>query len=179
MIDTIVMIRDILSKIWHFHNNNISKKQGEYFKVWMNEFMFSNLNESYNKKEIGNIDSNVFYQVGNSLIHFSSIPNIPNISNVGIFISSDSKSEFCNRYPNETAGREIIVLPSKILLPIFLKASISTIEKMAEQDDKYKNTMLWIAGRLEKESGFIINPDFRDDILNFTNKHSNKTVEEK
>jgi hypothetical protein len=44
---------------------------------------------------------------------------------------------------------------------------------MAEQDDKYKNTMLWIAGRLEKESGFIINPDFRDDILNFTNKHSN------
>jgi hypothetical protein len=28
---------DILSKIWHFHNNNISKKQGEYFKVWMNE----------------------------------------------------------------------------------------------------------------------------------------------
>jgi hypothetical protein len=75
--------------------------------------------------------------------------------------------------------REIIVLSSKILLPIFLKASISTIEKMAEQDDKYKNTMLWIAGRLEKESGFIINPDFRDDILNFTNKHSNKTVEEK
>ncbi|VVM27191.1 hypothetical protein BSPWISOXPB_11289 [uncultured Gammaproteobacteria bacterium] len=65
------------------------------------------------------------------------------------------------------------------MLPIFLKASISTIEKMAEQDDKYKNTMLWIAGRLEKESGFIINPDFRDDILNFTNKHSNKTVEEK
>ncbi|VVM19352.1 hypothetical protein BSPWISOXPB_10615 [uncultured Gammaproteobacteria bacterium] len=119
MIDTIVMIRDILSKIWHFHNNNISKKQGEYFKVWMNEFMFSNLNESYNKKEIGNIDSNVFYQVGNSLIHFSSIPNIPNISNVGIFISSDSKSEFYNRHPNETAGREIIVLSSKILLPIF------------------------------------------------------------
>ena len=89
----------------------------------MNEFMFSNLNESYNKKEIGNIDSNVFYQVRNSLIHFRSIPNI---SNVGIFISSDSKSEFCNRHPNETAGREIIVLSLKILLPIFLKASIQT-----------------------------------------------------
>jgi hypothetical protein len=82
------------------------------------------------------INSNVFYQVRNSLIHFSSIPNI---SNVGIFISSDSKFEFCNRYPNETAGREIIVLSLKILLSIFLKASIQT--KLLKRN-KNKNSNL-------------------------------------
>jgi hypothetical protein len=110
--------------------------------------MFSDSNKHYTN-EIGNISSELFYQIRNSLIHFSSLPNI---TNVGIFITSDSKSEFCNRYPNETKNKEVIVLAPKVLALCLVTAVICTMEEIETQGPRYKSTMLQIANKLGKES---------------------------
>jgi hypothetical protein len=121
----------------------------------MDKFMFSNSNENYKNgvNNIGNINSELFYKIRNSLVHFSSIPNV---DNVRIFITSDNKSEFCNRYPDEIKEEKIIVLSTKILFPIFIQAVIYTIEEMAKQNDKYESTMLNIVNKLGKESCLLI-----------------------
>jgi hypothetical protein len=146
---------DIFSKIWNIYNKRAYTNQKDIFIVWMDKFMFSNSNESYKNgvNNIGNINSEFFYKLRNSLVHFSSIPNVDNI---GIFITSDNKFEFCKRYPDETKGEEIIVLSAKILFPIFIEAVIHTLKEMQKQDDKFESAMLYVANKLENESGFMI-----------------------
>ncbi|CAC9608095.1 hypothetical protein [uncultured Gammaproteobacteria bacterium] len=146
---------DIFSKIWSIYSEDTDRKQKEIFIAWMDKFMFSNSNENYKNgvNNIGNINSELFYKIRNSLVHFSSIPNV---DNVRIFITSDNKSEFCNRYPDEIKEEKIIVLSTKILFPIFIQAVIYTIEEMAKQNDKYESTMLNIVNKLGKESCLLI-----------------------
>ena len=102
---------DIVSTVWNLYNDNAYSKQKDVFIAWINKFMFSDSNQTYEfiTDTIGDIDSELFYKIRNSLVHFSSVPHC---NNIGIFITSDSKSEFCNRYPNETKGKKIIVITS-------------------------------------------------------------------
>ena len=146
---------DIFSKTWNIYNENLHQGQKIIFIAWMDKFMFNDSNELYKNEvsNVGNINSELFYKIRNSIVHFSSLPNIDNI---GLFITSDNKSEFLNRYPSETEGKEVIVLSVKILFTIFVQAVINTIKEMEKQNDKYEHIMLKIARELEKESAFRI-----------------------
>ncbi len=150
---------DILSKIWSIHTGDINKKQKQKhkFQTWSDTFIFNDLNEVFLnlKDEILPLNSEILYKIRNSLIHFSALPNINEII---IFISSDSKSEFCNIYAEKIKEKEeqVLLLTPKILAPLIVNAGILTINEFNKDNIKYEATLLKIFALLEKESAMKI-----------------------
>ncbi len=148
---------DILSKIWSVHTGDTNKKQKNKFRTWSDTFIFNDLNEVFLnlKDEILPLNSEILYKIRNSLIHFSALPNINEII---IFISSDSKSEFCNIYAEKIKEKEeqVLLLTPKILAPLIVNAGILTINEFNKDNIKYEATLLKIFALLEKESAMKI-----------------------
>lgn len=145
---------DIFSKIWSIHTEEADKPQKNKFQLWSNKFIFNESNNCSikNENDIAPLNSVILYKIRNSLIHFSGLPNIDKIA---IFISSDSKSEFYNRYPDklkEKEKQEVLLLTPKILFPLIVEAIILTLNEINGDNTKYEATLLKIANLLEKES---------------------------
>ena len=149
---------DIFSKIWNIYNKNSYKKQKEIFEIWSDKFVFNSSNDTFieEKNEILPLNSQLFYTIRNSLIHFSSLPNN---GKMAIYITDDNKSEFYNRCPHVEKGKHILVLSPKIINPLVLTAFISTLEEIDQDKDekKYEYTMLKISKKLRKESAMLLN----------------------
>lgn len=165
---------DIFSKIWGVHIENTSKNQKDKFQLWSDKFVFNDLNSKFvnQKNEILPLNSEFLYEIRNSLIHFSALPNIDNIY---MFISSDSKSEFCNRYPDKTKGKEdqILLLTPKILFILIIKAIILTIHELGNNATTYEATLLKIAEKLQKESAMrIYNNCQRNPIFDYVKNNN-------
>ncbi len=150
---------DIFAQIWAIHEKNTDKLQRTQFENWSDEFIFHDSNDEFvnERSEIEPLDSKSLYQIRNSLVHFAALPNNSK-SKLSTFISSDSKSEFCNRYPNEVkrAEGQILLLTPKILFPLVVKAVILTLPKILEN----KDTLRAIDKKIEKESAILIRPRF-------------------
>ena len=151
---------DIFSQIWGlFIENELStKSQNERFSKWSDKFIFNSENNSYASRqdEFHLLNGELLYKIRNSILHFGGLPN----SDFPIFISTDTKHEFCQKYSRQIGEQEILVLCPKVLFVAVAFACALTVEKISEETesnpDKYQEIVLKLDERLQKESAFPI-----------------------
>lgn len=136
---------DIFSQIWcdFIKKNPIHGKQKKRFSSWLNEFVFCEKN-SYFRDQIGEfhlLNGDVFYQIRNSLLHFGGLPSL---SGILVFISTDTREEFCKKYSHKIREREVLILCPKVLFVAVAIGIANTIERIVSRysDRKEQDNIL-------------------------------------
>ena len=151
---------DIFSQIWGlFIEYGLSTKiQKERFSRWSDKFIFSETNDYYTSRqdEFHLLNGELLYKIRNSILHFGGLPNY----DIPIFISTDTKLEFCQKYSSQIGEREILVLCPKVLFVAVAKAIALTIremsKKMESNPDEYKKIMSKLYKKIQRESAIPI-----------------------
>ena len=152
---------DIFSQVWcHFYSGTSKKRtQKQAFSSWCDTFLFNTSNEHYqrNKDEFYILDGHLLYKIRNSLLHFGGLPNLGRIP---IFISTDSREVFYEKYDQQLQGREALVLCSNMLFVAVAIAIKNTIEDLFfDSDDnpgKADAILMYLDERIQTDSALPI-----------------------
>ena len=157
----IMVYVDIFSRIWSTYvlDNSKQENQKERFSTWCDSFIFCSQNRFYdrNKSEFSGLNGNIFYEIRNALLHFGGLPNVDNVS---IFVSTESRSQFFDKYPQLIGKRDIVILsPGKLFVAVAMaiaNAMEDVLSSLNANPNKENDLIQDIYERIQKESAMPI-----------------------
>lgn len=129
---TLFSLIDTLANFWSEYTNNHGKPK-ERFNVWVDKFIFTNINQEYRQYEqLSYVDMNQLYEFRSSLVHFMGLASQSKYKYRISLIENKNEKFDDSVLARALASNNILILEPKKFFKVILEGAVNMFKEIGE-----------------------------------------------